>query len=134
LPQERKKAMSNTRKIVLIDDDQDLCDLLKLQIEASGDFQVVTSTSSETALTMIKEEQPALAILDINMPRLHGVELAAILAQDEQTAGIPILYLSGMVSPDEVSRLGGGHTLATLLSKQSPIAELLAAIDGLLQP
>jgi len=126
--------MSKTKKIVLIDDDQDLCDLLKMKLEASGRFRVVTSTRSETALTMIKEEQPALSILDINMPRFHGVELAATLAQDEQTAKIPILYLTGMVSPEEVHLLGGGQTLSTLISKQSTIAELLAAIDSLLQP
>jgi CheY-like chemotaxis protein len=126
--------MSKTKKIVLIDDDQDLCDLLKMKLEASGRFRVVTSTRSETALSMIKEQQPALAILDINMPRFHGVELAATLAQDEQTAKIPILYLTGMVSPEEVSQLAGGQTLGTLISKQSTIAELLAAIDGLLQP
>lgn len=122
--------MTKIAKLVLIDDDQDICDLLKLKIEASGRFQLLTSTRSETAFELIKAEQPNLAILDINMPKIHGVELAAMLARDEQTAGIPILYLSGMVSPEEVNRVGDGHTL---ISKQSPTAELFAAIDGLLK-
>ncbi len=124
--------MSKTMKIVLIDDDEDLCDLLTMRLEESGRFQVTASTRSETALALIKSEQPDLAILDINMPEAHGVEVAASLAQDPQTADIPILYLTGMVSPEEVERMGGGHSLRTLISKQSPIAELITAIDSLI--
>ncbi|MBW6521384.1 MAG: response regulator [Desulfoarculaceae bacterium] len=124
--------MQKITRIVLIDDDEDLCDLLKMELEASGRFQVTTSTRSESALALIRKERPDLAILDINMPEMHGVELATSLAQEPQTAAIPVLYLTGMISPQEVSRIGGGHTLQTLVSKQSPIAELIAVIDSLL--
>jgi CheY-like chemotaxis protein len=126
--------MQKITKIVLVDDDQDLCDLLKMQLEASGKFQVTVSSHSESALALIKNKRPDLAILDINMPEIHGVELAATLAQNPETAGIPILYLTGMVSPEEVNKLGGGHSLQTLVSKQSPITELITAIDSLLSP
>ena len=126
--------MQKITRIVLVDDDQDLCDLLKMELETFGRFQVTASSQSESALALIKSERPDLAILDINMPEIHGVELATTLAQDPQTAGIPILYLSGMVSPEEVNQLGGGHSLHTLISKQSPITELVAAIDSLVSP
>lgn len=126
--------MQKTIKIVLVDDDQDLCELLKMQLEEAGRFQVITSTRSETALQLIRAEQPDLAILDINMPGIHGVELAAALAQDEQTVNIPILYLTGMATPEEVEKIGGGHAAAPLISKQSGITKLLAVIDGLLKP
>lgn len=126
--------MQKMKKIVLIDDDQDLCDLLKMQLEASGRFLVTTSSRSESAQALIKTERPDLAILDINMPEVHGVELAASLAHDEQTAAIPILYLTGMASPEEINEIGGGHSLQTLVSKQSPISELVAAIDSLVSP
>ncbi|MEK6202098.1 MAG: response regulator [Desulfobulbaceae bacterium] len=124
--------MQKRIKIVLIDDDEDLCALLTMELEASGRFQVISSSRSETALALIRTERPDLAILDINMPEVHGVELATSLAQEPQTAVIPILYLTGMVSPEEVDRISGGHRLQTLISKQSPRAELLAAIDSLL--
>ena len=126
--------MQKTNKIVLIDDDQDLCDLLKMKLETSGRFQVTASSQSESALALIRTERPDLAILDINMPEVHGVELATTLAQDEQTAGIPIIYLTGMASPEEINQIGGGHSLQTLVSKQSPITELVAAIDSLVSP
>ena len=126
--------MQKMKKIVLIDDDQDLCDLLKMQLEASGRFLVTTSSHSESAQALIKTERPDLAILDINMPEIHGVALAASLAHDEQTAAIPIIYLTGMASPEEINHIGGGHSLQTLVSKQSPISELVAAIDSLVSP
>jgi CheY-like chemotaxis protein len=125
--------MQKIMKIVLIDDDEDLCDLLKMELEACGRFQVTTSTQSESALALIKTELPDLAILDINMPETHGVEVASSLAQDPQTAAIPVLYLTGMVTPEEVDQIGGGHTLRTLISKQSPISELITAIDSLIR-
>jgi hypothetical protein len=124
--------MQKITRIVLIDDDEDLCALLEMELESTGRFQIKSSTRSETALALIKTERPDLAILDINMPEMHGVELATLLAQDPLTAGIPILYLTGMVSPEEVKRIGGGYALRTLISKQSPRAELIAAIDSLL--
>lgn len=125
--------MQKIIRIVLIDDDEDLCALLTMELEATGRFQLTSSTRSDTALALIKTERPDLVILDINMPEVHGVELATSLAQDALTAGIPILYLTGMVSPEEVSLIGGGHPLRTLISKQSPRAELITAIDSLLQ-
>jgi CheY-like chemotaxis protein len=103
-----------------------------MQLEASGRFLVTSTSNSKTALALIKTERPDLAILDINMPEMHGVALATTLSRDAQTASIPILYLTGMVSPEEISRISGNHTLQTLISKQSPIADLIAAIDSLL--
>lgn len=123
--------MNKLTKIVLVDDDEDLCNLLKMQLEALHRFAVTASSHSDGALELIKKERPDLAILDINMPEIHGVELAAALAHDEETAGVPVLYLTGMASPEEIAHIGGGHSPQTLISKQSPISELIAAIDSL---
>ncbi len=124
--------MSTSKKIVLIDDDQDLCDLLQIELEALGRFQVITSSDTATALTLIKDERPDVAVLDINMPGIHGVELAKALASEPLTRDIPVLYLTGMANPDEVNRLGGGHAPLNLVSKQSPRSDLVAALDALL--
>jgi CheY-like chemotaxis protein len=124
--------MSTNTKIVLIDDDQDLCDLLQIELEALGRFQVITSSDSAAALTLIKDEGPDIVVLDINMPGIHGVELAKALASEPSTREIPILYLTGMADPEEVNRLGGGQAPLNLISKQSPRADLVAALDALL--
>lgn len=124
--------MQRIARIVLIDDDEDLCALLKMELEAAGRFQVIVNTQSTTAMAMIKKERPDLAIIDINMPHIPGVDLAVKLSQEPETAGIPFLYLTGMIGPADVTHFIGSHNLQTLVSKQSPIADLIAAIDRLL--
>jgi len=123
--------MGQQTRIVLIDDDQDTCDLLKIQLEDTGRMNVTYSTSSEDALAIISRELPDIAILDINMPGTHGVEISSMLAANAATSTIPILYLSGMVDPDEAEDMAKGENTPSLISKGSPIEELIGAIDNL---
>lgn len=123
--------MPQHTRIVLIDDDQDACDLLKMQLEDTGRMDVTYSTQSDEALAVISKIHPDIAILDINMPGTHGVALHSMLAADAATATIPILYLSGMVTPDEAEGMADGVNSPILISKGSPIEELIGAIDTL---
>ena len=121
--------MGQQTRIVLIDDDKDACELLKMQLENSGQMSLIYSTSSDDALPLISKEQPDIAILDINMPGTHGVEIGAALAAEKSTAVIPILYLSGMVTPEEVQDLVKGESKPSIISKGSPVEDLIAAIN-----
>ncbi len=123
--------MGQQTRIVLIDDDLDACELLKMQLEDTGRMALTYTTRSEEALSVIRRELPDITILDINMPGIHGVEIASTLAAEPTTSAIPILYLSGMVTPDEVKDLGQGKGRPPLISKGSPVEELISAIDTL---
>lgn len=123
--------MGQQTRIVLIDDDQDACELLKMQLEDTGRMNITYTTHSDEALSVIRRELPDLAILDINMPGIHGVEIGSTLAAEPSTAAIPILYLSGMVTPDEAKKLAQGKSKSPLISKGSPVEELIAAIDNI---
>ncbi len=123
--------MGSQTTIVLIDDDQDACELLKMQLEGTERMEVTYSTNSDDALVIIADKRPDIAILDINMPGTHGVKLAESLAENPATADIPVLYLSGMVTPGEVQDLAKGDGQPPLISKGSPEEELIAAIDKL---
>lgn len=126
--------MGQQTRIVLIDDDKDACELLKMQLENSGRMSIIYSTSSDDALPLISKEQPDIAILDINMPGTNGAKLGAALAADKSTAAIPILYLSGMVTPNEVQDLLGVESKPSIVSKGSPVEDLIAAIDTITTP
>jgi len=123
--------MARQTRIVLIDDDQDACELLKMQLENTGRMSVNYHTNGTEALDIIKKDLPDIAILDINMPGTHGVEIGSTLSANESTANIPVLYLSGMVTPSEAQDLGVSEETPPLISKGSPIEELIAAIDDL---
>ena len=123
--------MGQQTRIVLIDDDQDACELLKMQLENTGRMAVNYTTNANEALTVISQELPDIAILDINMPGTHGVAIGSNLAENATTSEIPILYLSGMVTPDEAQDMGKGENTPSIISKGSPIEALIAAIDNL---
>lgn len=123
--------MGQQTRIVLIDDDLDTCELLKMQLEDTGRMALTYTTRSEEALSVIRRELPDITILDINMPGIHGVEIASTLAAEPTTSTIPILYLSGMVTPGEVDDLAKGEGEPPLISKGSPVEELISAIDKL---
>ena len=122
--------MGQQTSIVLIDDDQDACELLKMQLENSGRMCLTYSTDSKDAVPLISEKLPDIAILDINMPGTHGVEIGSALAANEKTANIPVLYLSGMVTPDEVRELVKGEDAPSIISKGSPVEDLILAIEA----
>ncbi len=123
--------MGQQTRIVLIDDDLDACELLKMQLEDGNDISLIFSTDSDDAIPLIGKEQPDIAILDINMPGTHGVEIGAALAAEERTASIPILYLSGMVTPEEVAALASGEEKPSIISKGSPVEDLILAIHAI---
>jgi len=123
--------MGQQTRIVLIDDDQDVCELLKMQLENTGRMSVSYNTNGDEAFAVIARELPDIAILDINMPGTHGVAIGSNLSEYAATASIPILYLSGMVTPNEAQDIAKGDDTAPLISKGSPIEELIAAIDKL---
>ena len=78
------------QKILIAEDDGDIRDLLKLYLESEG-YSVLPVADGQEALNMVQQHQPDLAILDIMMPKMNGLELTSRLR--EQTM-MPILILS----------------------------------------
>jgi len=126
--------MEKQTSIVLIDDDQDACELLKFQLENNGKMRLTYKTTSDDAASFIAGESPDIVILDINMTGINGVEVGAALTANKKTAAIPILYLSGMITPDEVQDLVKGAQPPPVISKGFPVEELISAINFITSP
>jgi CheY-like chemotaxis protein len=62
-------------RILLIDDEEDICRMIKLNLESTGEFEVTTARSGQTGLDMVKEEKFDLVITDFNMPGMKGDEV-----------------------------------------------------------
>jgi CheY-like chemotaxis protein len=119
------------RKLLIIDDDAEVALLLKAKFEKAGDFQVVLATDGEAAVELARTEGPDIIICDVDMPDMDGPAVAAELAKNDATKQIPLLFLSSLVTPTDVARgvKAGGKQM---LSKQSPVADLIRAIDDTL--
>lgn len=83
--------------IVVADDDRDICELIQMQLTRHG-FQVFTTDNGETALELIVTHQPAVALLDIMMPKLSGLDVAHRVRENPATAGIKIMMISARSS------------------------------------
>ncbi|MBI5805318.1 response regulator [candidate division TA06 bacterium] len=83
-------------KIMVIDDEEDILDMVKLILEEAG-YAVLPMLSGHEALQLIYRERPSLILLDIMMPDLDGLELLKILKIEETTAGIPVVMLTAKV-------------------------------------
>jgi len=83
--------------IVVADDDRDICGLIKMQLTRHG-FQVFLANNGETALELIAEHKPAVALLDIMMPKLSGLEVARKIRENPTNSTVSIMLISARSS------------------------------------
>lgn len=82
--------------ILVIDDDIDLVEIIRVTLENQG-YRVIDAQTGERGLTMAKEQDPDLILLDVMMDKVdEGFQVAYQLRSDEATADIPILMLTAV--------------------------------------
>ncbi|MFK7838843.1 MAG: response regulator transcription factor [Bdellovibrionales bacterium] len=91
-----------SEKIVLVDDDRNITTSVSMALEAEG-FDVKTFNDGEAGLKGIQEETPSLAVLDVKMPRMDGLELLENIRKENQA--LPIIFLTS--KDDEVDQVLG---------------------------
>jgi len=91
-------------KILVVDDEKNIIELLKFNLEREG-FQVVAALDGGEALKKAQEEKPDLIILDIMLPVMDGLEVCRLLNQKVETRNIPVIMLSA--KGDELDKILG---------------------------
>ena len=102
-------------KVLLIDDDKSITDLLSVILEAEG-CDVIVSHEGKTGLELAKNEQPKLIILDLTMPEMSGFEVAHELKKQQSTMHIPIIIMTGNEINDDMKEKLEGFVVK-LMSK-----------------
>ncbi|MBQ6963411.1 MAG: response regulator transcription factor [Paludibacteraceae bacterium] len=92
-------ADSSKRRILVVDDEEDLCEILRFNLENEG-YDVDTALSAEEALNM-DIKQYSLILLDVMMGKTSGFQMAKLLKQNEQTAKVPIIFLTARNSEND---------------------------------
>jgi len=90
----------DTKKILVVDDEETLCEVLKLNLQNEG-YEVDIATSAEQALTYDVRSY-ALILLDIMMGEISGIQMAKILKSEPSTASIPIIFCTARDSEDDM--------------------------------
>jgi CheY-like chemotaxis protein len=125
-----RHCMSTKKKLLLIDDDDAVISYLVSKLAKY--YDLVSTTEPLMAVTMARNEKPDLILCDIDMPNLGGGEVAHSLAEDPHTSSIPLIYLTGLVSPEEALDLQGNVGGRPGVAKRAPLAVLLHRIDSLI--
>ena len=87
--------MSEKKKILLIDDDPDFVEAVKVIVE-NGGYEVRVAYDGQEGLEAVEEEKPDLIVLDVMMPVMNGHEACAKLKGNEKTADIPVILLTAV--------------------------------------
>lgn len=91
------------KKILIIDDDESFCSIVRLNLELKGDFKVEVVSDSKQCVAMAKKMKPDLILLDILMPGINGFEVLKKLKDDSDTSSIPVMMLTAL--SDEESKI-----------------------------
>jgi DNA-binding response OmpR family regulator len=93
--------VSDAPLILCADDDEDILALVALRLERAG-FRVARATDGDTALALARELLPDVAVLDVMMPRLTGIEVVRALRSDDSTKGLRTILLSARVQESDI--------------------------------
>ena len=119
----------SSRRILLIDDEEDFCALVKQTLEMIGGYEIVIATNGKDGVKAAKSEKPDLILLDIRMPGMDGFEVLKVLKHDKQTIGIPVVMLSAFY--DEENRLKATQGFdEAFIPKPIDIKSLKETIEG----
>ena len=94
---EEIESMAN-EKILVVDDDKNICELLRLYLEKEG-YSVILAHDGEEALLKFETLHPDLILLDIMMPRMDGYEFTEIIRGNQMLRDIPILMVTARETP-----------------------------------
>jgi two-component system, OmpR family, alkaline phosphatase synthesis response regulator PhoP len=118
------------RTILIVDDEKDILDLVKYNLQKEG-YSVLTARSGKEALELARQH-PDLILLDIMMPEYDGIEVLKRLKKDERTSRIPVVFLTAKGSDvDEVLGLELGAE--DYIVKPISIPKLTARVKNVLR-
>lgn len=91
-------------RILLVDDEPDIQEVVRLALEAVGGFTVEVGGSGEEALQKAVKFAPELILLDVMMPGTDGPAVLRMLRELPATAQIPVIFMTAKVQPQEIAR------------------------------
>ncbi len=119
------------KKILVIDDETLLVDLVKIRLEANN-YDVIAAYDGVEGLEKAKNEKPDLILLDISMPFMDGYQALQKLKENDQTKSIPVIMLTAKSQIDDVTKvadLGAADYVVKPFNPQTFLAKIHKALE-----
>ena len=117
-------------KILIVEDERVLCDTYRQILELKN-YEVETSYNGEEALAILDEHQPDLILLDINMPKVDGIEFLERIKSNSKLKKIPVLMITGIIQTEKIGRCLDLGAVGYIEKIHSPV-EVLEKINSII--
>jgi CheY-like chemotaxis protein len=117
------------KKVLLVDDEKSFTNLLRLNLEQTGNYEVRVVNWSEDALPAARDFKPDIMLLDIIMPRMPGGNVVAQFEADPGLKSVPIVFLTAAVQRSRLEEMDGIISDHPCLAKPSSMDEIIAMIE-----
>lgn len=121
------------RKVLVIDDERDVRYVARISLGRIGNMIVIEAASGEEGIARAKSEHPDFILLDMMMPGMDGAATFRALREDEETASIPVVFLTAVAKVAEVQSLKALGARGVVLKPFDPITlpgEITAILDA----
>lgn len=122
------------RRVLVIDDEEDIRVLAAMILEMEGDFEVGVADSGAAGIEQARRDRPDVILLDYSMPDLDGPATFSRLRADEATRAIPVIFLTGRahgLSRPGVDAIGADGVIAKPVDPMSFAGEVAQILDRL---
>jgi DNA-binding response OmpR family regulator len=123
--------MSEAKTVLVAEDEPDIRALIAFSLEYAG-YRVIEALNGEDAVTLAREGQPDLILLDVRMPKLNGYQACTVLKADALTKDIPVVFLSARGQETEI-RQGLELGAEEYILKPFAPDELYRRVGGILE-
>lgn len=117
------------RRILIADDEVNFTTLVKRNLERSGQYEVRVENDATKVLAVARAFQPDLILLDVIMPGADGGSVAEALGAEPRLAGIPIVFLTAVLTKEEAAAQHGAIARHPFIAKPVTAEELLAHVE-----
>lgn len=113
--------MAELRKVLLVEDDQDIQSVALMALETVGGLEVSVASNGQEALDCIGNIAPDLVLLDVMMPGMDGPTTLKHLKENSETRNIPVIFLTASVQPQELDTYRSSGILGVLAKPFDPM-------------
>ena len=122
------------KRILIIDDEPSFTRMVRINLEATKEFEVREENRASHALAAAREFKPDLILLDVIMPTMDGGDVAGVIRKDRQLRDVPIIFLTATVSHREAGVKGLSSGGSLFLAKPISVEHLVDHIKKHLPP
>ena len=132
-PASVKAVSGRAVKVLIIDDEKDLVELLAFRLRSSGRFEVETAYDGDAGLDKVDSFVPDIVLLDLLMPTMDGWEVCRLLRSSPETKSLPVVMMTAVrssVAEEQAERLGIRRVVFKPFDDRKLVGLLLDALPG----